>query len=299
LCLYVGARIRQSESGQATPEWVGLILLVSLLMASMAALGLRIPGVAIAGAIGERIVCAAGLGSSCGWAATPLASAYGEELAQMVASSVPELRYEKGMSSLPVDFRRCRQDACANGPGAGSVSESFEGEPVTAFTHVIDCRGPDLDPHFDCSGARAGTVYVQYWLYWPGSATSRALFGDRGFHDDDWESFQVKIASAETDSRASSHHGYNYGGGPANWLSDAGITSRPAWDRDLGSYYISGGSHAGHATDDGGRGRRWTPGNAIRLVPIESLDAEALATKFEIIPPWLKDVYSDPENEGT
>lgn len=295
----MGARIRDSERGQATPEWIGLILLVSLLIVSMAALGLRIPGLAIAEAIGERLVCAAGLGGGCGVVATPLVSAYGAEVGDTVLASAPELRYEEGMTSLPVDFRSCRQDACANGPRSGPVAESFQGEPVTAFTHVVDCRGPELDPDYDCSGDRAGTVYVQYWLYWPGSATAKELLGDAGSHADDWESFQVKIAAAGTDSRASSHHGYNYGGGPANWLSDAGITSRPAWDRDLGAYYISGGSHAGHASDDGGRGNRWTPAGAIRLVPVESLDSKALATKFAITPPWLKDVYGDPEYEGT
>ena len=49
----------------------------------------------------------------------------------------------------------------------------------------------------DCSGERAGKRYLQYWLYWPDSQTEP--FGERGYHPDDWESFQVRIG--ETESR--------------------------------------------------------------------------------------------------
>ncbi len=176
------------ESGQATPEWIGLILLVSLLMLSMAALGAGVPGLAVGEAIASRLVCAAGLGDGCvGNAMTPLEQAYGEDVAELVAAKAPELRYEEGMHSLPVDFRSCRADACANGPDFGQVDHSFTGEPATAFTHVVDCRGDAPDPAYDCSSDRVGSVYVQYFLYWPGSATSRVLFGDKGFHNDDWE----------------------------------------------------------------------------------------------------------------
>lgn len=294
-------RAGRSERGQATPEWIGLIFLVSLLMLSMAALSIRVPGLAIGEAIASKLICAAGLGDSCGGAKTELAVAYGEGVAQLVAAKAPELRYEEGMHSLPVDFRSCRQDDCANGPDAGLVDRSFEGEPVTAFTHVVDCRGTATDPDYDCSGDRAESLYVQYFLYWPGSVTSRKLFGavGQGAHADDWEGFQIRISPEESDARASSHHGYNYGGGPTNWLSDAGIEHRSAWGEDLGTYYISGGSHAGHVDDDAGRGIRFTPGDHVNLVPIESLDEQALATEFAITPPWTKPVYSDPEDEGT
>ncbi len=64
--------------------------------------------------------------------------------------------------------------------------------------------------------------------------------------------------------------GYNYTGGPGNWLSDAGVTHRDVWGPASGSYFISGGSHAGHAADDG-EPYRWTPGDAVRLVPLEPI----------------------------
>ncbi|CAN5589863.1 hypothetical protein BH10ACT11_BH10ACT11_17820 [soil metagenome] len=296
----MGKRATEGESGQATPEWLGLILLVSLLMLSMAALGIAIPGLAVGEAIASKLVCAAGLGDGCGEPETPLDAAYGDDVAGLVAARAPELRYEDGMHSLPVDFRRCRQESCADGPQSGEVGRSFDGESVTAFTHVVDCRGEEPDPAYDCSGDRAGSVYVHYFLYWPTSATSKALFGDLGYHDDDWEGFQIRVdPRGTTDARASSHHGYNYGGGPTNWLSDAGVTHRSAWGKNLGTYDISGGSHAGHVDDDAGRGGRFTPGNRINLVPLESLSENDRATKFAITPPWTKPVYDDPEDEGT
>ena len=36
-------------------------------------------------------------------------------------------------------------------------------------------------------------------------------------------------ADGTCDSRASSHHSYNYDGGIGSWLSDAGIFPRSAW----------------------------------------------------------------------
>ena len=91
------------------------------------------------------------------------------------------------MRALPVDYRSCREDACAEGAESGPVSESLDGEPVTAFVHVVDCRDGAASEGYDCAGDRAGRLYLQYWLYYPGSATARALLGDAGAHPDDWE----------------------------------------------------------------------------------------------------------------
>jgi len=78
----------------------------------------------------------------------------------------------------------------------------------------------------DCSGARAGNLYLQYWTYYADSATLRGIpiVGAEGFHKDDWESVQIRIRpGGKVDERASSHNGYNYARGAANWGSDAGI----------------------------------------------------------------------------
>ena len=288
-----------------------MMLVLSLAFAALVFLGVRVPGTALALAIGERLICAVGLGDRCAGTSGDLALAYGSELGELVSRHAPTLLYEEGMRAVPVDYRDCREDACAEGPEAGEVRKSLAGNPVTVFTHVIDCREPTaVEEGFDCYGGRAGNTYLQYWLYYPGSQTSRQLFGERGHHPDDWESFTVRLgAPGDTSARASSHHGYNgYGGDPVN---DTGLLGgKPGWVDSTGRYSISGGSHAGRVgalPPDSGRlpsfiprgPRRWTPGGALRLIPIESLADTWGDYEFEVTPPWLKTVYRDPEHTGT
>jgi hypothetical protein len=135
---------------------------------------------------------------------------------------------------------------------------------------VIDCRDPaGAAAHgFDCSGERSGRVYIQFWEYYADSATSRALLGDKGFHADDWESYQTRVnPDGSVDARASSHNGYNGSDNPAlDWSSDAagnvpgasqvrdaseriGLRDELGWTPSRGTLYVSGGSHAGHANE--------------------------------------------------
>lgn len=288
---------RARDRGQATPEWIGLVLLVALAMTALAAGGFRIPGLDLGVVLASRIACAAGIGADCG-EESELELAYGSELASLVSASAPTLEYEAGMRALPVDFRSCREDACAEGAEAGPVAQALGGEPVTAFVHTVDCRDPTAaDPAFDCSGERAGNLYLQYWLYYPGSATARALLGERGFHPDDFESFQLRLRpGGEVDARASSHRGYNDTSG--SWLSDAGVVERAGWTPATGRYAISGGSHAGRV-GDGDAALRWTEPGSIRLIPIELLGDAAWLREFAVTPPWEKRVYLDPEYHGT
>jgi len=73
--------------------------------------GLRLPGMALAYEIGERIVCAVKLSYGCR-SDPDLAAAYGE-LASEVRDNAPRIVYERGMSALPVDFRSCRSPDCS------------------------------------------------------------------------------------------------------------------------------------------------------------------------------------------
>jgi hypothetical protein len=233
-------------------------------------IGLRFPGMALAYEIGERIICAVKLSYGCR-SDPQLAGAYGE-LASKVRDDAPRIIYERGMTALPVDFRSCRSPACSDGPGTGRVTRSLAGRPVAAFTHVVDCREPAQGEArgYDCSGERAGRVYIQYWTYYGDSATSRAtpILGAAGYHRDDWEGYQVRVnPDGSVDARASSHNGYNGADAPAvDWASDAsgkvpgasairdaterlGLRDERGWTRSEGTLYVSGGSHAGHATE--------------------------------------------------
>jgi hypothetical protein len=184
-----------AERGQASPEWVGVVLLLTLAFTSaLPILGPMPLGLSLARAIGARLVCAVEVSDSCR-RDPELVAAYGAELAAALRRHAPEVAYERGMHALPVDYRRCRSAACANGPAEGVVWRSTSGAPATAFVHVIDCRRggrpafAGRGPRPDCTARRGGNLYLQYWLYYPESATMRGVpvLGKRGYHRDDWE----------------------------------------------------------------------------------------------------------------
>jgi hypothetical protein len=211
------------------------------------------------------------------------------------------------MTALPVDFRECRSDVCAEGAGSGAITRTRAGLRVVAFTHVIDCRSGHARPTEawggNCSGPRTGNLYLQYWLYYPGSATAEgstplrgpirrlsSALGHSTYHPDDWEGYQVRVGPPGVFARATSHHGYN------------------GWDADGDRYFISGGSHAGRPLRV--VNRSWlrlrlpsmTPGSTkdglLVLVPLETLPGRDRFS-FAITPPWRKRVWFDPEYAGT
>ncbi|MFN2611946.1 MAG: hypothetical protein ABR536_01085 [Solirubrobacterales bacterium] len=325
------ARAR-NESGQSAVEWVGLLALVALLLVVLLhSIDGRLPGAALAESIAERLVCAAKLSGCRRSVDSPLVASYGEEAAVLARRYAPELRYEPGSSAIPVDFRRCRSTVCGDGPRSGPVFLSNTGEQPTAFVHLIH---------------RDGSTYIQYWLYYADSATLRGVpyAGAKGYHLDDWESYQVRAGPGGRGvvTRASSHQGYNGGTSWANPASDAGIEtltgaaesvglrSQNGWTPARGRVYVSGGSHAGHASEPrpvlrlsdrglhgreaarmrdlnrlaqwtgyGDRPGRWTPASRLQLVPIEPLAQGCARHQFAISAPWCKKVYVDPEYRGT
>ncbi len=307
--------MRRCERGQGTVEWVGVLCVVGLLMAALVAAGVRVPGTALAQAVASRILCAAALADDCG-DEPALIAAYGSEVGGLVRRHMPSLLFESGSRAVPVDFRRCRSTACGDAAEQGYIRRTNAGLPVSAFVHVVDCRSGAVAQSeaegVDCSGPRAGNLYIQYWTYYANSATLRGVpvVGDEGFHRDDWEGVQIRIRpDGSVDERASSHNGYNHSRGMANWGSDAGIgpledateavglRPRNGWGPETHILLVSGGSHAGNA---GGipRIERLTPRGRVHLIPQEPVAAASHA-HFAIAPPWLKHAWRDPEAEGT
>jgi hypothetical protein len=178
----------QSERGQGTVEWVGMLMAVSVAMLALVAAGVRVPGLPLARALADRMLCAAALADGCGDEPTLIAS-YGTEIGELVRRHMPTLVFEQGSRAVPVDFRRCRDTRCGDGATEGLVQRTDAELPVTAFVHVVDCREGEETADADCSEQRAGNLYVQLWLYYADSATLRGMpvVGDKGYHEDDWE----------------------------------------------------------------------------------------------------------------
>ncbi|MCB0869513.1 MAG: hypothetical protein KDB52_01650 [Solirubrobacterales bacterium] len=296
------ARLAKTE-GQSTVEWIGLITLIAILFAAVTAAGVRIPAAGFAHSVSKKILCAASISGGCAGSGS-LEATYGNEIAGLVRAGVPTLMYGRDMLGLPVDYRTCRSSWCADGTGDGEVSSSTAGEPVTLFTRVI---------------RREGSTYVQYWAYYPESASLRGapVLEEEGYHPHDWESVQVRVEPDGTVSqRASSHAGYNHTRSAANWGSDmgwdfltdateaAGLREEGGWGEPTGRYLIAGGSHAGNVAGDLGSDEypSYTPAGLIRLVPLESIKDGPLSRPADfnpITPPWEKQVWNDGEAEGT
>lgn len=301
-----------NERGQGTVEWVGVVAVVGLLLVGLLAAGVRAPGTELARALASRLLCAVSMADGCG-DEPALIAAYGDEVGRLVRRHMPTILFERGSRALPVDFRRCRSTSCGDGTARGLVHRTDARLPVTAFVHVVDCR-VGAAPAADCSGPRAGSLYLQYWTYYADSATLRGvpILAEEGYHADDWEGVQVRVgADGAVDERASSHHGYNSAQSLANAGSDAGIDplrdlaegigARPrnGWGPETRLLVVSGGSHAGN-TDGFLRIDRIVPGRRVHLVPLEPIAAaEGAAYRFAVSPPWRKHVWQDPESNAT
>lgn len=306
----------RAERGQSSVEWIGLLAVVALLVATLLAAGVRVPGASLAQAIASRLLCAAAIAERCGDEAT-LIAAYGSEVGALARRHMPSLLFERGSRALPVDFRRCRATACSDGAERGYVTRTDAGLPVTAFVHAIDCR-PEASARTEaegaeCSGPRAGNLYIQYWTYYADSATLRGIpIADRaGYHRDDWEGMQIRIRpDGGVDQRATSHRGFNQRpGAVGGWASDAGVEPIKAaaeavglradngWGPETHLLIVSGGSHAGN-TAGIPRIERLTPRSRVHLVPLEPIAARSRA-RFAVSPPWRKRAWRDPEAETT
>jgi hypothetical protein len=299
-------RIGSGKAGQGSVEWVGLVALVAALFVALPFTGLSVPGTALVHSVSRSILCAASLSSDC-FEEGSLEGEYGAEVAKLIRTNAPHLLFGPDLLGLPVDFRSCRSPACADAPVEGVVSESTAGEPVTLFTRVIDHR------------KSGGSLYLQYWAYYPESASLRGVpvLEDKGFHPHDWESTQVRIRpDGGVDQRASSHAGYNHTRSVANWGSDMGsgflrraaeelgLRERGGWGPARGTLLVASGSHAGNVDGptDGDRYPTRTPARMVRLVPLEGIRGGPLVRPADfkpITPPWKKQVWRDPESDGT
>jgi hypothetical protein len=296
-----------SERAQASVEWIGLLLLVSLALAAGLAFVPAVDGRPLGAALVRALVCA--VRGDCGAEHAELARAYGQDDARLVRRHAPNIVYEPGTLSLPVDYRRCRSHRCSDAPADRDLDvhrAKRGGAPATTFTRIA---------------RKDGRTYLQYWLYYPDSASTflgshavHKLIGieDAGFHPDDWESYQVRIdPDGRVWARASSHKEYK-------WCKQIMCSNR--WGPETGWTRVSRGSHAGHiplertlelkdfgvqvvdtpVSPGNGLRERSTMAPGLSLVPLETLAKDTYKPlKGGIDPPWTKRVYRDPESDST
>jgi hypothetical protein len=289
-------------------EWVGLLLLVSLALATAVVFAPAVDGRPLGAALARALVCA--VKGDCHSQGVALRRAYGERDAELVRRYAPNIVYEKRTLTLPVDYRHCRSHRCSDAPDDPDldVHRSARGaHNATAFTHVV---------------RRGGRTYIQYWLYYPDSP-STALHShgilktlgikDPAFHPDDWEGYQIRIdADGKISARSTRHGGYASCKGRSELSreivrNDAAVRMAvggdpcESWGRANGWTRVSRGSHAGHIPDrtpGTGLHERSTTSPGIRLVPLETLDHKSYKPRAEHIkPPWEKEVYENPARD--
>jgi hypothetical protein len=325
------------ERGQASVEFVSLVLLAALVLGALVAVSARFDGRSFGGFLAYHLGCA--VRSDCHDRDRSLRWAYGPRDAALVRDLAPNLVYEPGERQLPVDWRDCRRPACAEAPDEPDldVHRTSAGEPATAFTRLI---------------RRGGRTYVQYWLFYPDSksvwagsdwiweraweaARRHGLAGSTpeypGAHADDWEAYAVRVdRRGRLHARASSH---------GHWTGcKEEARCRDRWMARSGWTRVSRGSHAGHLPfrqelvppSRGGplRGaparlvvapgalgsrvrhipllpghdldERTTTSEGLKLVPLETLAASHYRPRDEgVRPPWQKDAYWDPESDDS
>jgi hypothetical protein len=285
------------ERGQATVEWIGMLLLVSMALAAAVAFVPAVDGRPLGAAIARALVCA--VKGDCRDEGVALRKVYGERDAALVRAHAPNLVYERGTLTLPVDYRRCRSHRCSDAPDDRVLDvhrSARGGVQATAFTHVV---------------RRGGKTYIQYWLYYPDSPSTFAHshgiikhfyeplgIKDPAFHPDDWEGYQVRIERDGSESvRATKHGGYTSCKGHI-WHNKC-----ERWGAPNGWTRVSRGSHAGHIPDrtpGTGLHERSTTAPGIRLIPLETLDHDTYRPlPGGIKPPWTKEVYGNPSADSS
>lgn len=320
----------RAQRGQATVEFVGLLLLCGVAFGALLVLKAGFDGRSFGGFLARHVVCA--VRGRCDRDERRLAEAYGARDAATVRALAPNLVYEPGERQLPVDWRGCRRSGCAEAPDDRMLDAHLGGAAgrarATAFTRLI---------------RRGGRLYVQYWLYYPDS-NSVLAGADRvwerswllprirelvsgtpdypGFHEDDWEGVFVRLDPDGSVWMRASSHGHLQG---CKWRA-----CHDRWVHSTGWVRISRGSHAGHVPFRSERrwragerqpgprflplpapprrtpmlpGRdmdeRTTTGEGLRLVPLEPLDhGDYRPHDPGVKPPWDKGAYDDPEADG-
>ena len=245
------------ERGQATIEWVGLVLLASL---ALGALATAVPAVD-----GRSFGGASGAPDRLRGARVRLRRRSGRRASAPTAPGMPSCcaatrrawSTSRASARCPVDWRRCRARAVL-----GRARRPRPGRPPHAGR-------PARPPRSRALSAAAARTYLQYWLYYPDSNTAVAGLGlavaaqsagagrDPAGHRprplprlSTPTTGRVRGAGRPRRSRGGPRHARTATGSGA---SEAECRDR--WGPRTGWTRVSRGSHAGHVP--AGLARRW------------------------------------------
>ena len=320
---------KQGECGQATVEFTALILIAAIALGALAAFGPRLDGRSFGGFLAFRVLCA--IESDCRRSDWTLVRAYGTRDAALVRDHAPNLVYERGERQLPVDWRRCRSPRCAVAADEPDldVHRSDAGERATVFTRLLRREGSTFlqywlyYPESKTVLAHSDVAWEAAWLI----PRMRGIVGKTpeypGAHPDDWEAYLVRLDPDGSAWVRASSHGY--------WQSCKEPDCRHEWTARTGWTRVSRGSHAGHIPMRRDWGRmprrmlsphmpppsgapprpggtpllpghdlheRVTTAEGLRLIPLETHDTRRYRPQDDdVLPPWEKDAYHDPESD--
>ena len=258
--------------GQATVEWLGIALAIAVLLGSAVLVGGDLPRLVARGLLGDRSVR-----QGDRWALLH------EHWGAVVRRHAPILVLERDRhgddASVPVDFRTCREVACARA----------RQRPPRRLRARAAARARRR-----CTSSTGSTT--------PTSQTSHLpLPALQGAHRDDWEGVVVRIdkATGAVSARASAHGGFA-GAGP--WWSAASgwrpIDGRPVVFRAAGSHANGFGPADVDLAGDAWNGTLSTLDDLV-LLPADEAPSARRRFAPEASPPWAKAAWRDPEVSGT
>ena len=259
------------ERGQATIEWVGLVLLASLVLGALAAAVPVVDGRSFGGFLSHRIVCAVKR-SACGDRA--LARAYGREDAALLRRHAPGHRLRAGRALAAGGLPRVPQPRLLG--RTRRPRPRRPPHPRRQPRHRLHARDPPQRPDLPPVLALLPGLQLHRRGLGRAVAAQPPRAGSRsypGYHDDDWEGYAVRIGR---DGRVAVRvdvprplavvqvRRLPRSLGPADRL-DPGLAGEPR------------GARPARAPGRGPAGAHAPPREGLRLVPLEASTAAATA----------------------